>query len=53
MRAFLPPVIEEVSHHGEDRLAEGEWKVDEVSYEVFVGDPGKEWNLLSRPHDLY
>ena len=51
--SLVPPVIEEVRHHGEDSLAQGEGKVDKVSYEVFVGDPGQEWNLLSRPHDLY
>ena len=52
-QAWVPPVIEEVSHHGEDSLAEGEGNVDEVSYEVFIGDPGQQGNLLSRPYDLY
>ena len=53
MRAFLPPVIEEVRHHGEHSLAQGEGKVDKVGYEVFIGDPGQEWNLFSRAYDLY
>ena len=53
MPAFLPPVIEEVSHHGEASLAQGEWEVDEVSYEVLIGDPGQAGKLLSRSYDLY
>ena len=51
--ALLPPVIQEVSHHGEYSLTQGEGKVDKVSYEVFIGDPGQQGNLLSRPYDLY
>ena len=52
-QAWVPPVIEEVSHHGENSLAQGEGEVDKVSNEVFIGDPRQEWNLLSRTNDLY
>ena len=53
LTAFLPPVIEEICHHCEDSLTQCEGKVNKVSYEVFIRDPGQEWKLLSRSHDLY
>ena len=48
----LPPVIEEVGHESEGRLAQGEGEVDEVGDEVLVGDPGEAGKSLLGADDL-